>query len=126
MTENYILSGLSFYCNSVFNVAQSMQTPANNNNKSKLKTSLKKKRSFINTPSNNIPETERGLLSVAVRTPADIYKKAIGKRHFRIEIKRHHQSIRNDKYRTIVCTLKMNGDEKQMHLPPYCVATETV
>ena len=112
MTENDILSVLSFYCNSVFNVAQSMQTPVNNNNKSTLKTSLKKKRSLINTLSDNIPETERGLLSVAGGTLADIYKKAIGKRHFRIKIKRHHQSIRNDKYRTIVCALKMNGDEK--------------
>lgn len=114
---NDILSVLSFYCNAVFNVSQSVHRPVSED-KSKRKPSLLKTaaRSLF-TLSNNIPETERGLLSIAGGTLSDIYKSSMGKQHFRIRMKRYRQSNVNNAHSKIICALRMTSNEKA-NAPP--------
>lgn len=112
--KNDVLQVLNFYCNAVFHVAQSQQESVSAQGRHKRKVATSKAITLLYT----VPETERGLLSIAGGTLCDIFKKAVGKRHFRKlrHCKRHTQ--RNSSLHVaLVNALRMTNDEK-IHAPP--------
>jgi hypothetical protein len=106
-SENDIISVLNFYSNAVFNVSLSHQSVRTEQKRSKRK--------IVSNPvtlSNKVPKTERGLFIIAGGCLCLMYKKYIGKRHYRLQLKRLRRPKKNSNFVAIVCALRMTDVEK--------------
>lgn len=116
-----ILQVLNFYSNSVFNVAQSQTEPITTSQGKNLKRKLVALHQV--TLLYEVNETERGLLSIAGGTLCDMYKNSVGKRHFRLRLKRTRQCNINNACASFVHAIRMTKEEKA-DAPPALVCRD--